>query len=93
MSVSSAHCEGFLSVPMLEASLFIGAAKHLGRYMLVIQLYYDCIHVLILYSCSQCLQTNNTCGWCIYNKICSGTATPCVNGTENYLQVRSHVAS
>ena len=34
MSVSSAHCKGYLSVQMLEVSLFIGAVKHLGKYVI-----------------------------------------------------------
>ena len=37
-------------------------------------------------SCSQCLQTDNACGWCIYNKVCSGTPAPCASGT-NWFQV------
>ena len=36
------------------------------------------------HSCSQCLQTNNACGWCIYNKVCSGTPAPCSNETNWY---------
>ena len=48
--------------------------------------------ILILFfkhacSCSECLQTDNACGWCIYNKVCSGTPDPCISGTDNYLQV------
>ena len=42
-------------------------------------------HVLTR-SCSQCLQTDNACGWCIYNKVCSGTPAPCTNET-NWFQV------
>ena len=36
------------------------------------------------HSCSQCLQTDNACGWCIYNKVCSGTPAPCTNETNWY---------
>jgi len=36
------------------------------------------------HSCSQCLQTNNACGWCIYNKVCSGTPARCTNETNWY---------
>ena len=36
------------------------------------------------HSCSQCLQTNNACGWCIYNNVCSGTPAPCTNETNWY---------
>ena len=36
------------------------------------------------HSCSRCLQTNNACGWCIYNKVCSGTPAPCTNETNWY---------
>ena len=42
---------------------------------------------IFLYSCSECLQTDNACGWCVYDKVCSGTSAPCVNGTDNFLQV------
>ena len=38
------------------------------------------------YSCSQCLQTDNACGWCIYNKVCSGTPALCTSET-NWFQV------
>ena len=44
------------------------------------------VHVPTHYSCSQCLQTDNACGWCIYNKVCSGTPAPCTNETS-WLQV------
>ena len=88
MSVSSAHCKGFLSVQMLEVSLFISAVKHLGKYIIgnaIIGMYNN--NISNSYSCSQCLQTNNACGWCIYSKVCSGTATPCNSGTDTFVQV------
>ena len=48
------------------------------------------IHVVWVHvpthSCSQCLQTDNVCGWCIYNKVCSGIPAPCTNET-NWFQV------
>ena len=93
MSVSSAHCKRYLSVQMLEASLFMGVMPHQGicnRYNSMIIIIVTNCFLILLYSCSQCLQTNNACGWCIYNKVCSGTADPClsVNGTDTaYLQV------
>ena len=43
------------------------------------------VHVLT-HSCSQCLQTDNACGWCIYNKVCSGTPAPCTD-EANWFQV------
>lgn len=39
-----------------------------------------------LISCSDCLQTNNVCGWCVYSKVCSGMAAVCVED-EHFLQV------
>ena len=45
---------------------------------------------LYVFSCSRCLQTDDACGWCVYSKVCSGTpASSCINGTDNYLQVRA----
>ena len=48
-----------------------------------IHVYYDCN---VMHSCSECLQTENICGWCIYNKLCNGTPTLCQNET-GFLQV------
>ena len=49
---------------------------------------YKSVDILFFFfSCSQCLQTNNACGWCVYNKVCSATADSCLDGTDGFLKV------
>ncbi len=36
--------------------------------------------------CTECMQTNNACGWCTMNKLCRGTNNDCMN-SSNFLQV------
>ena len=61
-----------------------------GMYVLQLLMMHASVSEVWVYvsthSCSQCLQTDNACGWCIYNKVCSGTPAPCTSGT-NWFQV------
>ena len=58
-----------------------------ARYVKVALMLHVCVNgKYFSHSCSQCLQTDNACGWCIYNKVCSGTSAPCTSET-NWLQV------
>ena len=41
-------------------------------------------------SCTQCLQTNSACGWCIYNNVCSGTPVRCSDETNWYQVSQLH---
>lgn len=40
----------------------------------------------LIYRCSDCLQTENPCGWCMNNKLCRGTAADCIT-PPSFLQV------
>ena len=42
----------------------------------------------IFYSCKDCLGLNSPCGWCNFNKKCSGTSALCRNASH-FLQVSS----
>ncbi len=55
-----------------------------GTDMLLANNYIKC-HVVC--RCSDCLDTDDVCGWCVVNKECSGTAQDCTS-TSNFLIVR-----
>ncbi len=40
--------------------------------------------VTFLHSCTECVSTDDACGWCNYNKLCSGTADGCTDSNETY---------
>ncbi len=37
-----------------------------------------------VHSCTECVGTDDACGWCIYNKLCRGTADDCTDSSETY---------
>ena len=67
--------------------LWPGVSQQQGMPSCCIALTYTYMWVRVpTHSCSQCLQTDNACGWCIYNKECSAISGRCTNET-NWFQV------